>query len=318
MNFDIMKKPNIAVMVLLPFLLASCGPLSYTVGVELRQPTRSGLELSGKTLSVAYLDDGNPLDSTFIASVSEGFAQRLESEYFGGEPLIQIFNIDKVPGADYSSRDSVINVLMDTGTDVVFVFDSPVLGDVSLSAPQKVETPVVRDSSYLVEASIPYSLRLYVYDSMNSADKVFTYSGSAVANPVAYTGGNETDDEIERKALDAVASPANDAGRVSGGPFLPVWNEEKLTFLYYDAGNMSWLQALAAAHEYRWQEAIGIWMKLTDTGNLMKRSCAAYNLAVAFYILGQYDIAGEWLDISDSDYPVHMSYSLREKIKERK
>ena len=37
MNFDIMKKPNIAVMVLLPFLLASCGPLSYTVGVELRQ-----------------------------------------------------------------------------------------------------------------------------------------------------------------------------------------------------------------------------------------------------------------------------------------
>ena len=164
MNFDIMKKPNIAVIVLLPFLLASCGPLSYTVGVELRQPSRSGLELSGKTLSVAYLDDGNPLDSTFIASVSEGFAQRLESEYFGGEPLIQIFNIDKVPGADYSSRDSVINVLMDTGTDVVFVFDSPVLGDVSLSAPQKVETPVVRDSSYLVEASIPYSLRLYVYD----------------------------------------------------------------------------------------------------------------------------------------------------------
>ena len=101
----------------------------------MRHPSRSGLELGHKSFSVAYVDNGNAVDSAFIASVSEGFAQRLEAEYFGGEPVIMIYNIDGQEGADYSSKDSVLNVLMDTGSDVVFLFDAPETGEVTLSAP---------------------------------------------------------------------------------------------------------------------------------------------------------------------------------------
>ena len=41
----------------LSLLLASCGPSRYAVQVEMRHPSKSGLELTGKNLSVVYLTD---------------------------------------------------------------------------------------------------------------------------------------------------------------------------------------------------------------------------------------------------------------------
>lgn len=305
---------NIILLSVAALLSVSCGPLSYMMNVELRQPSRAGLELGGKTFAVCAVDDGDALDSVFVASVAEGFARRLETEYFGGEQVIGLYNIDKTPGADYSSRDSVLNVLMDTGSDVVFIFDSPVLGGISAGTPQKVETPAVRDSAYVVEVSVPYSIRLYVYDSMDMSDKVRVYSGSSTAKPVAYTGGNEPDSALVSKALSVVGAAAQEAGATAGAPFLPRWSSESVVFVYYDTGSGDWLNALAAAHDYRWKDAVAIWTGLTSSSSLQKRSCAAYNLAAAFYILGQYDLAGEWLDVSDADYPLYLSHDLRSKI----
>ena len=191
-------------------MLVSCGPMSYLMRVELRYPSKSGLELGNKTFSVAYLDDGKHEDSLFIASVADGFAQRLESEYFGGEMRIPVYNVEKNPGGDYSSRDSVLNILMETGSDVVFVFDSPDISDISLSAPQKVGSPAVRDSAYLVKGSMMYSLALYVYDSMNKDDRVLVFTGTATGEPVAYTDGNETDRELEAKMLSSLEAPGRE------------------------------------------------------------------------------------------------------------
>ncbi len=295
----------------------SCGPSVSTLSVELRHSSRSGIDLAGKSLSVAYLDDGNSLDSSFIASVAEGFAGSLESEYFSGEPVIKIYNVEKNPGADYSCRDSMINVLVSVGTDVLFLFDSPVLGDISLSPAQKVQTPAVRDSAYVVEASVPYSVRLFVYDALDRADRVRVYSGASAASPVAYTDGTEPDSVLEQKALSSLSSPGLDAGEIAGRPFLPVWNEENLTFFYFGASSGKWIDAIMAAHYFDWSSAIRIWSELAASPNLEKRSCAAYNLASVFYIIGQYSLAKDWLDISDESYPVHLSYGLRKKIESR-
>lgn len=304
-------------LLLLPLLAVSCGPVASVVSVEMRQPSKSGLDLSGKTFAVAYLDDGTYVDSTFSASMAEGFAQSLESEYFGGNQAIMIYNIEKKAGADYSQKDSMLNVLMETGPDVLFMFDSPLLGEASLSAAQKVQTPAVRDSAYVAEASVPYSVRLYVYDALDKSDQVKIFSGSAVANPVAYTDGSDTEADLIEKALSSIGDQAGSAGRIAGRPFLPVWSEENIPFVYFEMGSSRWTEALTAAHYYDWNTAIAIWTELISTKDLQKRSCAAYNLAAAFYILGQYNLAGQWLDVSDKGYPIHLSYDLRKKIAAR-
>ena len=42
------------------FALVSCAPQAFVVSPEMRGPSKSGLNLAGKSLAVVYLTDGNP------------------------------------------------------------------------------------------------------------------------------------------------------------------------------------------------------------------------------------------------------------------
>lgn len=296
--------------------VVSCAPSAFTMAVDLRHPSKSGLDLGGKTMSVVYVDDGDPKDSLFIASVSEGFARQLESDYFSGRRVLDIYRLDYVPGADYSSRDTLINILMDAGTDVVFLYDRPEFHASVLSQPMPVQSSVSKDSSFISELKVPYSLALHVYDSMNAADSVYTYTGSNTFVTTVYSDGLLPDSRVLELASNTVRkqNPAADkAGQAAARIFMPVWKTESVTVIYYETGN-SWIMAANAASNYRWKEAMSIWMTLLDTKNLEKRSCAEYNIALACYVLGDESLALEWLDRSDSDYPLMLSYNLRKKI----
>ena len=61
-----------------------------------------------------------------------------------------------------------------------------------------------------------------------------------------------------------------------------------------------------------------IWMGLLDTPNILKRSCAEYNIAVACYMLGDYALAEEWLDRSEQDNELPVTDALRKRIMTRK
>ena len=62
-----------------------------------------------------------------------------------------------------------------------------------------------------------------------------------------------------------------------------------------------------------------LWFGLLDTNDPMKRSCAEYNIALACYMLGDYNLAGQWLERSDKDNKLpNMSDALRKRIEARK
>ena len=79
-----------------------------------------------------------------------------------------------------------------------------------------------------------------------------------------------------------------------------------------------WISALVEADSYDWTEAIKYWIKLADTNNEARRSCAAYNIATACYMLGYYDLALKWLDMSDKGSRLSLSAGLRKRINARK
>ena len=301
----------------LSFLVVSCGPLAFTLDVETRDVSRSGLDLAEKTFSVVYVDNGDRADSSFAASAADGFAQKLESEYFSGERLIGVYRLDSIPGAVYSSKDTLLNLLMDVSTDVVFLIEPPVLGHAVAGEPVKVKTggKIPADSSYLSEIDVPFSVCLYVYDSMNQADSVYSYIGRSSVKPVAYTDGRQSDSVVIAKAIEAIGEPSAVIGQRLADSFVSTWKNESYQIIYY--GGDRWLEAAVAASDYRWKDALDIWISLTSTNNLQKRSCAEYNIAVACYMMREYGLALEWLDRSDADYPVAEARGLRQKISSR-
>ena len=295
----------------MPAVLVSCDPQAFTMNIEMRYPSPSGLDLAGKTYSIVYPDNGP--DSLFNSYAAEGFAAALEKDYFGGADAVEVFSMPADTSAAYFTRDSLVNLVMDTGSDVVFVFGRTVFGDRTVSEPSPISQ---NDTAQVVYVSAPYSIRLYVYDSLSDRDTVLVYKGASTLRQPVFVPLGASAAETENRFWPSLAAQGEKVGGVAARRFLSTWREEQYTMIYYDTPQ-TWTQAAQAAYEYRWHDAMTLWMSLLDTRNVSRRSCAEYNIATACYMLGDYELAAQWLDQSDRDQVISLSKGLRKRIEAR-
>lgn len=270
----------LTLVVFCSLLVGACVPLRHAVQVEMRYPSKSGIELVGKIVSVVYVTDGDETGDTFNASMAEGFAAELEKDYGTGEGSVCVYSIQD-SGEKYSQKDILIDLLIDTDCDVVYVFD-------------KVGVQKIGDDM------VKFSIKLYCFDGMNKEEKVFTFVGNTVVNV-----------SVEDISKEAVMT-----GEIVAESFKSQWKHEQYSIIYYE--NEKWYNALMKAESYDWKGAMDIWMGLLSTNDSYKRSCAEYNIAVACYMLGDYELASEWLDLSDKDNQLPVSDAMRKRINTRK
>ena len=295
--------------------LASCAPQAFVVSPEMRGPSKSGLNLAGKSMAVVYLTDGNPRDTLFNASAASGFASRLEEDYFGGEQAVELFTARGGDGVDYASKDSLQSLVMETGKDVVFVIDIPELGIPSIKDPiRNTGKAVSTDSAYVNIASVPFTTKIFVYDSMNKEDRVFGFAGSRTFEVRVFTDGTTPKDQISGLVWKNISSGAERAGYTAAGTFMSVWKTDDFYVVYYDGAEEAWDKGAEYAYSFKWKEAINQWVKLLKCRNDEKKACAAYNIALGCFMCGQPALALEWLDRSDNYTPVSLSKTLRQKI----
>lgn len=295
--------------------LASCAPQAFVVSPEMRGPSKSGLNLAGKSMAVVYLTDGNPRDTLFNASAASGFASRLEGDYFGGEQAVELFTARGGDGVDYASKDSLLSLVMETGKDVVFVIDIPELGIPTIKDPIKnTGKAVSADSSYVNIASVPFTTKIFVYDSMNKEDRVFGFAGSRAFEVRVYSDGKTPKDQIQGLVWKNISSGAEKAGYNAAGTFMSTWKPDDFYVVYYDGAEEAWDKGAEYAYSFKWKEAINQWVKLLECRSDEKKACAAYNIALGCFMCGQPALALEWLDRSDSYTPVSLSRTLRQKI----
>ena len=133
-------------------LLTACGPQTYTKYMHVKQPSRSGMDLSKRTMSVVYLSDADSLTEMASSRQANFLAANLEKHYFDGEEKVAIYRLDKDPNGDYTQRDTLIRLVVGTGDDVVFLVDTPEQG---------------HQAAY----------NLYVLDSMGGSDEVKKFAG---------------------------------------------------------------------------------------------------------------------------------------------
>ncbi len=61
-------------------------------------------------------------------------------------------------------------------------------------------------------------------------------------------------------------------------------------------------------------KAIQGWEPMVKEGTAMKRACACFNIAQAFYLLGDYAISSRWLDEADKLENLAQSQALRKRL----
>lgn len=260
-------------------VLVACGPGKHVMHVDMRYPSKAGVDLGGKIPSVVYLETDDADASAFNAGMAASFAAALENDLGMGEGSVGVYRMRKESGTDYTSKDSMLSLIADTDADVVFLFDETRLGQKEAS------------STFVM---VPFTMNLYCFDGMDKSEEVKVFTGSS------------------RSRIDG-----SDAGTTVAQSFKMQWKTEPYSLAYYD--NEKWYKALDKAEAYDWKGAIDQWFTLLDTNDLMRRSCAEYNIAVACYMLGDYALAEQWLDRSDADNKLpNMSDALRKRIETRK
>ena len=259
--------------------LAACSPQVYPLHLEVRQPSASGLTLVGKTASIVYMDGSNTVDSLFDRHAASALARALEADYFGGEEVI---GLSRVPTQDSIGVDLMHTLVMETGGDVIFLLSSKL-------------SPIPETDS----ADVPMESTLYVYDSMGE-DAVKRYHGSAVLK------------DCSAEQLDG---QAEEVGTRISRRFLSNWTTESYSFYYFDDfSSESWFTPLQDAADGQFAKAIQGWEPLVKDGTNIKRACACFNMAQAFYLLGDYVISSRWLDEADKLENLTQVPALRKRL----
>ena len=309
-----MKKLLVAIAVA-GLSLVSCAPLKHAVHVEMRHPSKSGVDLAGKDISVVYLETDNTYANAFSEGMADGFAYTLEQDYGTGEGSVGIYRMPMSQGGNYASKDSLFNILMDTGADVVFLFDTVRLGTIVIGGATRVASPQSDATAYISRASMPYTMKLFCFDGMDQKEQVKTFGGTSVARPDVYSDGKRTSKELMDKAMKEIDKEGWNAGVLVADSFKSQWKHEQYSIVYYETER--WYNALLRAEDYDWKGAMDIWLELLDSRDIMKRSCAEFNISVACYMLGDYHLASQWLDRSDEDNKLPISDAMRKRINQR-
>lgn len=294
---------------------SACEPTAYVLNVDMSQASKSGMNLSGKSLAVVYLEDGSGRDSSFNGGLAEGFASEMEKSYFNGDKAVSVYSLPKDPKGVYSSKDTLIHLVMQTDDDVVFLFDTPDFGEAGVTSRRSshLDSP---DSSVIATVSIPYKVRLYAFDSRSGSDSVRVFSGNASTDKHVFASDNEGDKLIIDRAYSGLYSQGESTGKLSAEKFAARWREQSFR-LYARDDDEVWMKSLRDAYDFKWRDAMNTWMKEAASGNVKLRSAASFNMAVASLILGDRDLALKWLDQSDKNYPLEGSAELRKKINSR-
>ena len=293
--------------------LAACSPQTLTLSVDMRHPSKSGIDLSRKSMSIVYMDDGTA-DSTFSNGVASSLARSLEEDYFAGREAIGVY---KIP-ADSVSLDLMHRLVMDTGDDVVFLLGPPAFGEVALSENAAVKNSVSVDSAFVAQAQVPYNARLFVYDSMDKQDRLQLVRGSSILRTQVFSNGVTAPEFLKEKALEAKDLGADLVGKQISNRFVPTWKTEGYTLYYFEGWDEDWIEAISLAYDMNWKAAADIWMKKVNENSYTKRACACYNTAWAFYMMGDLNLATKWLDRADQLGTPSLSPGLRKRIEARK
>ena len=293
--------------------LAACSPQTLTLSVDMRHPSKSGLDLAKKTMSIVYMDDDKP-DTTFSNGVASALARSLEEDYFGGNEAIGVY---KIP-TDSVSLDLMHRLVIDTGDDVVFLLGPPSFGEVALSENVALQQPVSVDSAFIAQAQIPYAAKLFVYDSMDKEDRLQVFRGNSILRTQVYSSGVTAPEFLKDKALESKELGAELVGKQISNRFVPTWKTEAYSLYYFEGWDDDWVQAAYLASEMEWKKAADIWMKKIGDNSYTKRACACYNTALAFYMMGDLNLATKWLDRADQFGTPSLSPGLRKRIEARK
>jgi hypothetical protein len=292
-------------------LLASCGPVKTYVNVEAQGESEHIIPIEGRRVGVITVSDSEDRDSALVSELGMGIAQKIESEMGTESGSIGVYSVSAVNGG-IREPGSLDLLAVQTNTDMIIAFDSLYVGSYTIARGENAYYE--GNIRSLVSVMLPISFNVMAYD----VEKLATEYSREISDTITWTIMAE--EVIQNSAAIAQANAHlkeafKGVGEKVASIFLPSWNQEERMIVCY--GGSKWENAYYLAHDFKWEQAMDVWLELVKGGAPEKQGAAAYNLAVACEILGKYDTALKWLDFAESKCYFAQMTTLRKKLQER-
>ena len=281
----------------------SCGPSKTYVSVESKGKTENLIPFEGRKLSVVSVVRVGDRDSALVYELGMGVAQKIESEMGLEVGTVGVYTAP-ITGEGLSESGTLDLLAVQTDSDMLIALDSLSIGSFTL----------VRSGENVVQVSLPVIFNVQAYDFL----KLESIYRRQVVDTVVWTvmGEGQVPNSMAIAQANAHLKEAfRGVGEKVSEIFLPSWNQEERMILCFSGSK--WENAYYLAYDFKWEQAIDVWLELVKGSSPMKQGAAAYNLAVACEILGRYDIALKWLDFAESKCYFAQMTTLRKKLQER-
>lgn len=286
-------------------LLAACGPTINLLEVDVRLPAAKPLPLHGKQMVVFIptYDSTSVTDSVLLHTFGQGLAnelERLTNLPEGAVPLYTHYSEDVALGT-LEQPDYVYRLAVDTESEMVFMVDSVTIGRFEARP------------SYLI---LPFQSVVRVFDAEQFDFPEYTILSDTLAWDIYLAYDEAQTVTIPAGAYEDIQRAAAFLGQRTARSFVDQWEtQDRVVFVYE---RRKWLKAYDYALDFEWDKAMAIWMELLEGTNKEEVACAAFNIALACEMKGSFDLAQEWLDLSEKTYPMKETTYYSDMLRQRK
>lgn len=289
-------------------MFAACAPQAAFFQVDVRDMQGRDLDISGKQTAVFSLVGNNAADSLRGGNAALALAGKLEQDR-GLENPLPVFSLPLLDFAGFGEagydKEYLKELMLSTGADLQIFVNTIKFGFYEV---QETGGYIGEYGERLV--MLPYSVDMHIYDALNDTLLVQHSSRDTVYMAVLAQANRK---EYGALVADKLPEVCKVVGESLGSTLTRQWSRQERMLVNYE-GNEKWEKPLALALDFKWKEAVELWMPLASDPNSRKASYAAYNIAVACDMLGQKMLAGEWAAYSVNRYSFKENVELQRQL----
>ena len=302
--------------------VAACGPVIQIIDVEVKLPAERLITFEDKehialfNALYSYEDYENAPwnDSLLINKVAEGFRNQLAVELSIDPESIPVFNHfcgETALGATLDDKEYIYSLSQESGARLLVLIDSVKLSDFQQVLPKSIVTSEYK--TFYINAEWQMIFRFFDMEKDQFTARLL-FRDTLEWNVIA----KERDSLLIIKKLSiSIPETAQYLGSLVARKIRPQWETQERALFSFSG--RSWYKALDQAFMFEWEEAQNTWLSITKKNkNYRKVAFAAYNLAVASEMMGQIELAKEWLELANKYVNIPEIKHYTQMLNERK
>lgn len=285
------------------FLCSCSTPEAVYFDVDVADTSSFNLAPSGDNVTVFAVVENDSLMLNYEI-IANAMASKYETDQALDEEVVGVYLI---PSGEFDIYDnSYLNQLGENSNSSLLIF----LRNFKYGKPKMLVG--YEDYANLVYKSFPFAARLSVFDTnTNSIIKDTTIEDHLEVAFNTYSSYSR-----EGASYNVNSEKINKAiGAKLAGYLSTKWQAKEVMLVNYPSDS-NWEMGVKLASEFKFDDAIKIWMPYVNSGDdAEQQAFAAYNIAVACQMLGNKDLALEWIIYSRRKYRFPQSEELFNELK---